>query len=101
MRQAQEPARPTSHPTHPTDTDSINGHYRTAADLLKNRIKSLDSGIKGPLSVGTAIALVAGSARDRFVRSPDRLATATGSRQGAHDPARGDPPGVALLRGAR
>ncbi|MFJ9763281.1 hypothetical protein ACIRUY_05640 [Streptomyces erythrochromogenes] len=31
------------------------------------------------LSVGTAIALVAGSARDRFVRSPDRLATATGA----------------------
>ncbi|MFI1286883.1 hypothetical protein ACH4U5_40115, partial [Streptomyces sp. NPDC020858] len=32
-----------------TDTDFINGHYRTAADLLKNRIKSLDSGIKRPL----------------------------------------------------
>ncbi|MET9652839.1 hypothetical protein ABZZ44_21580 [Streptomyces sp. NPDC006460] len=31
------------------------------------------------LSVGTAIALVAGSARDRFARSPDRLATATGA----------------------
>ncbi|WP_432079627.1 LysE family translocator [Streptomyces sp. YPW6] len=31
------------------------------------------------LSVGTAVALVAGSARDRFVRSPDHLATATGA----------------------
>ncbi|MEV7565651.1 LysE family transporter [Streptomyces tanashiensis] len=34
--------------------------------------------VLAPLTVGTAVALVTGSARDRFVRSPDRLATATG-----------------------
>ncbi|WP_344551265.1 hypothetical protein, partial [Streptomyces spororaveus] len=35
-----------------TETDSVNGHYRTVVDHFKNRIKSPDSGIKRPLREG-------------------------------------------------